>query len=116
DYGWLEYWFERTSTDVVHALVERLFAGGLDALLSVDSQALHEPRFARLAPGGDVVPPPTDRVDFEGAYGLYYREVFFHTPFLIAGQLHGSQRFEEAQRWYHCIFDPTAAVAATTPL
>lgn len=37
----------------------------------------------------------------------YYWEVFFHNPLLIATQLSQAQRFEEAQRWFHLIFDPT---------
>ena len=53
---------------------------------------------------------PKEEVDFEyqGAYSLYNWELFFHTPFLIAMQLSKNQRFEEAQKWFHYIFDPTA--------
>jgi len=52
---------------------------------------------------------PRDDVDFTygGAYAQYNWEVFFHAPLLIAGQLGQNQRFEEAQRWFHYIFDPT---------
>ncbi|MDA8137861.1 MAG: neuraminidase-like domain-containing protein [Desulfobacteraceae bacterium] len=39
--------------------------------------------------------------------GSYEWEVFFHAPLLIATQLSAAQRFEEAQRWFHTIFDPT---------
>ena len=39
----------------------------------------------------------------------YYRETFFHIPFLVADQLNIDQDFAGAQRWYHTIFDPTAA-------
>ena len=42
----------------------------------------------------------------------YYWEVFFHNPLLIATQLSQAQRFEEAQRWFHLIFDPTINDAA----
>ncbi|MFA6372932.1 MAG: hypothetical protein WCW68_09930, partial [Methanothrix sp.] len=38
----------------------------------------------------------------------YFEEVFFHVPFLIANKLNSNQVFEEAQRWYHYIFNPTA--------
>ncbi|MEI6268261.1 MAG: neuraminidase-like domain-containing protein [Methylococcaceae bacterium] len=38
---------------------------------------------------------------------LYNWEVFFHNPLLVATQLSQAQRFEEAQRWFHLIFDPT---------
>lgn len=54
-------------------------------------------------------PYPKIDVDFnmEGAYALYNWELFFHIPLLIAGKLRNNQRFEEAQKWYHYIFDPT---------
>src|SRR5262249_51841736 len=54
-------------------------------------------------------PYPVEDVDFSytGAYSLYNWELFFHTPMLIATRLGSNQRFEEAQRWFHYIFDPT---------
>ena len=30
--------------------------------------------------------------------------------FLIANRLNGNQQFEEAQKWYHYVFDPTSRV------
>lgn len=48
------------------------------------------------------------RLDFSGPYGVYYRELYFQIPYLIANALHSRGRFEAAQRWYHYIFDPTA--------
>jgi hypothetical protein len=48
------------------------------------------------------------RIDFEKVpTSIYNWEVFFHNPLLIATQLSQAQRFEEAQRWFHLIFDPT---------
>jgi hypothetical protein len=44
---------------------------------------------------------------FGGAYSQYNWELFFHTPLLIAERLMQNQRFEEAQKWFHYIFDPT---------
>jgi|GEM_PF-475368 len=41
-------------------------------------------------------------------YSLYNWETFFHTPFQIANELSANQHFEEAMKWYHYIFDPTA--------
>jgi hypothetical protein len=53
---------------------------------------------------------PNEDIDFThpGAYSLYNWELFFHVPFLIANQLSRNQRFAEARRWFHYIFDPTA--------
>jgi len=49
------------------------------------------------------------KVDFsvEGAYSIYNWELFYHIPLSIADQLSKNQRFAEAQKWYHFIFDPT---------
>ncbi len=62
-------------------------------------------------------PYPIEDVNFEygGAYSLYNWELFFHTPFLIAVQLSKNQRFEEAQKWFHYIFDPTATDSPDRP-
>ena len=43
-----------------------------------------------------------------GAYANYNWELLFHVPLTIAVHLSKNQRFAEAQRWFHYIFDPTA--------
>ena len=62
-------------------------------------------------------PYPVEDVDFSygGAYAQYNWELFFHAPLLIASRLTKNQRFEDAQRWLHYIFDPTDASADDTP-
>jgi hypothetical protein len=65
-------------------------------------------------PSSFVVPPDTlDDYDFTfgGAYSVYNWELFFHLPLLLAEKLRKEQRFEEAQRWYHFIFNPLAGVS-----
>ncbi|MEP7304388.1 MAG: neuraminidase-like domain-containing protein [Acidobacteriota bacterium] len=54
-------------------------------------------------------PYPDNTVDFDfgAGYSGYNWELFFHVPMLIAGRLSLDQRFEDAQRWYHYVFDPT---------
>ncbi len=42
----------------------------------------------------------------------YDWEVFFHIPLLIACALTKNQRFEEAQDWFHLIFNPTINVSS----
>ena len=91
---------------------------GLDGLLNLANQRLNdnetEPVFkttyspvpARVDLGANT---PREDVDFDydGAYSIYNWELFFHAPFMIATQLSKNQRFEEAQKWFHYIFDPT---------
>lgn len=110
----LRFAFSRASTVTAQALRQRLFAGGVPRLLALDSQRLPELPFTRfyLDPNGSppsaVVPPPTDRLDFDGAYGEYFWEIFFHGPFLVAEGLRAARRFAEARAWYQYVFDPTA--------
>ncbi|MDR4505818.1 MAG: neuraminidase-like domain-containing protein [Candidatus Scalindua sp.] len=55
-------------------------------------------------------PYPIENVDFDlgGAFESYNWELFFHIPLLIADRLTKNQRFEEALKWFHFIFDPKA--------
>jgi hypothetical protein len=41
------------------------------------------------------------------AYATYNWELFYHIPLFIATRLSQDQRFDEAQNWFHYIFDPT---------
>ncbi|MEM9023177.1 MAG: hypothetical protein AAGB22_05525, partial [Bacteroidota bacterium] len=56
-----------------------------------------------------IQPYPSNNIDFSraGGYGLYNWELFFHAPVMIACHLMQNQKFAEAQKWFHYIFDPT---------
>jgi hypothetical protein len=62
-------------------------------------------------------PYPSEDVDFSftGAYSLYNWELFFHAPILIATRLSQNQKFEDAQKWLHYVFDPTDTSALPSP-
>jgi len=62
-------------------------------------------------------PYPVGDLDFSsgGAYSVYNWELFYHVPITVAIHLSQNQRFEEAQRWLHYIFDPTDASEGPTP-
>ncbi|MFO0761439.1 MAG: neuraminidase-like domain-containing protein [Byssovorax sp.] len=64
-----------------------------------------------------IKPYPIEDVDFsfQGAYSLYNWELFFHAPLLIASMLTQNQRFAEAQKWLHYIFDPTTGGGESAP-
>ncbi len=47
-------------------------------------------------------------VSEDGAYAVYNWELFYHVPLTIAVHLSKNQRFAQAQKWFHYIFDPTA--------
>lgn len=52
---------------------------------------------------------PHDRVNFDlgHPHGPFNWELFFHLPFTVAKHLSRNQKFAEAQKWFHYIFDPT---------
>ncbi|MNO68304.1 hypothetical protein D3C76_591270 [compost metagenome] len=55
---------------------------------------------------------PVSALDFHGANGLYFRELFLHLPALVASRLTEQKQFEEAEHWYlHYLFDPYRASA-----
>lgn len=49
------------------------------------------------------------------ACSQYNWELFFHAPLYIACKLSQNQKFEEAMRWFHYIFNPTDASAENAP-
>jgi len=45
---------------------------------------------------------------FDGCNGLFFWELFFHLPHLVATRLSAEGRYREAQGWYEYIFNPLA--------
>lgn len=103
----------RMTTAAVHKLSASLFTGGIDRLLSLSSQQIPVERelpFNRFQFNQDYINPPfvTEgaQVDFDGVYGLYYQEVFFHAPLYIYSLLKTNQKFSDAKKWIEYIFNP----------
>lgn len=118
--------FTRLTTGAVRRLIQTMAFGGIDHVLSIDTQQAGGPAaldFTRFYPAppktpGNVVPPETlngGAVDFGGAYRPYFEEIFFHAPFFIASQLNAGRHYLEAMRWYEHIFDPAAVSKGQTP-
>ena len=63
------------------------------------------------------IPYPVKDLDFTsgGAYSAYNWELFCHVPITCAIHLSKNQRFAEAQRWFHYLFDPTDDSEGPTP-
>jgi hypothetical protein len=81
-----------------------LFADFFDAFYKPNTQLVQRPY-------------PVKDLDFTsgGAYAAYNWELFFHVPLTIAIHLSRNQRFAEAQRWFHFLFDPTDDSDDPTP-
>jgi hypothetical protein len=107
----------RLTTSTAYKLNQKLFAGGVAALLDLATQELDElpafsitestPTTIRVRPERAAHIPTSENLDFTSANAIYYWEIFFHAPFLIAQSLNTSQKFEAAKQWYEYIFDPT---------
>ncbi|WP_347901689.1 neuraminidase-like domain-containing protein [Pseudomonas purpurea] len=73
----------------------------VEAVLDWETQHLPEP-----APTAGPIDEPNGA--FDGANGLFFWELFFHLPHLVASRLNAENRFLEAQQWLHYLFDPQA--------
>jgi Tc toxin complex TcA C-terminal TcB-binding domain len=112
--------FDYSFTNFFHPLVGDLVSrlngpGGLGATLDArwqDSlsreffQAIYRPEENQLV-HVDWRPAEID-VSEHGPYAIYNWELFYHVPVTIAVHLSKQQRFAEAQRWFHYVFDPTS--------
>jgi len=115
------YWtFETFYHPYVCEFIKRLNHDGVEGLLrwsrqndpkTTPVQLLEQRDFFQPTYVPQVVeqPYPREDVDFSptGAYSQYNWELFFHIPLHIADRLSKNQRFAEAQKWFHSIFDPT---------
>ncbi|WP_293116023.1 hemopexin repeat-containing protein [Moorena sp. SIO4G3] len=119
----------RLSSMTGSKLSQKLFAHGIDDLFSLRNQEIDElPMFKKVDKDkkidedekGDTIIlvnqekvetlPLHSHLEFRGANGLHYWELFFHAPLLIAQSLNTQQKFEEAKKWFEFIFDPTDEV------
>ncbi len=108
----------RLTSSTAEQLNQILFAGGIAQLLQMSTQEINEsPTISTDGSSPDNIHidstwvssvPINSHLDFNSANGLYYWEVFFHAPFLIAQALNADQQFDYAKEWYEYIFDPTA--------
>ncbi|AOW98559.1 hypothetical protein BJP34_03050 [Moorena producens PAL-8-15-08-1] len=119
----------RLSSMTGSKLSQKLFAHGIDDLFSLRNQEIDElPMFKKVDydpnkpakespdtiievnPNRVETLPLHSHLEFRGANGLHYWELFFHAPLLIAQSLNTQQKFEEAKKWFEYIFDPTDEV------
>lgn len=113
----VQYEVVRLTSSTAERMNQILFAGGIKALLQMSTQEMNEtptisfeastPDNIEMKRGKFRKEPTNNHLDFNSANGIYYWEVFFHAPFLLAQALNTNQQFEVAKRWYEYIFDPT---------
>ncbi|MCA6221642.1 Tc toxin subunit A-related protein [Photorhabdus antumapuensis] len=57
-----------------------------------------------------VVPSFTEPMNFSGANSLYFWELFYYTPMLVAQRLLHEQNFDEANRWLKYVWSPSGYI------
>lgn len=70
----------------------------LDHLFTTSASQWREPAIEANAEPGSL--------DFHGAHGIYFWELFLYLPWLVASRLNTERRYAEAQSWLNYIFDP----------
>lgn len=126
----LQFNVERISTSAINILSNALNFGGIESALELEVQqapiSIFRP-FSYLEPTTKQIAAPISKnvleaplittnqqVAFNGPYGIYYWELFFHSPFLVASILNTHQKFDEAEKWMKYIFNPTEQVNLLT--
>src|SRR5262249_46695993 len=97
-----------------------LYRGGPSALFNRQVEVATKSDFfnAVYKPTQQILQPyPLDELTFDRAngYAIYNWEVFFHIPLLIPTPLMQNQHFEDAQKWFHFIFNPTDGSSDSVP-
>ncbi|UXU86132.1 neuraminidase-like domain-containing protein [Burkholderia sp. S-53] len=87
----------QTSTNSGPFFYATLENGGINRLLSYATQT-----FPIETPDGPT--GPSASINFNSAYGLYFWELFFYAPFLIADRYLVQQDYDNAALWYQYIF------------
>lgn len=111
--GGRPYESRRLGTTLATDLSRTLFYDGVAGLLAKETQKdlkekshLVTSRNYRTRVAGR-----TDRMNFKGPLGTYYREIFMYIPALLAAHQNARGDYGAAQAWYAKIFDPTADFA-----
>jgi hypothetical protein len=121
------YTFENFYHPFIGELIEKLNKESLPGMLDPNYHQLLTDKFGKYFESyytpldSDVVkftefPIKEIDVSVSGPYANYNWELLFHIPLTIAVHLSKNQRFAEAQRWFHYIFDPTCNDTSIPPL
>ena len=108
------YAFENFFHPFVAELIEKLNRESLPGLLNPDfhkglTTEFFDSFYDELTTNLVHVEHRPKEIDLRegGPYAGYNWELLFHVPLTIAVHLSKNQRFAEARRWFHYIFDPT---------
>ncbi|MEM6699894.1 MAG: neuraminidase-like domain-containing protein, partial [Bacteroidota bacterium] len=106
------YKFHNFFHPYVEEFTKLIYEGDLTDLLDIETQKKKESFFDDNYTINSnpllSIESSDKKVDFEveAPYALYNWELFYHIPLATAVQLVKNQRFADAQRWFHFIFNP----------
>lgn len=116
----------------VEDIMEQLDKGGIDAIFdpafnnnlqndsiafkdtyNPDTSVMHYYPVTKTDADYDVY--PYSKIDFssDSPQAIYNWELFFHIPLLVANKLMQDQKFDEAMKWFHYVFNPNAQTSIT---
>ncbi len=107
------YKFQTNFHPFVCDFIKTINTHGLDEFYSEANQNPEEKALIpsnKYDPGRYLLKPypkASQDFDYSGTYSIYNWELFFHIPLYIATRLSQNQKFDEARKWFHYIFDPT---------
>lgn len=110
-----QYDFKNFFHPYVGALIKQLNAttfqkmldpGFLHGLFAKYAAADYAPTANNLSMTATIEPKSID-TSIGGPYAVYNWELLYHLPVAVAVHLSNNQRFAEAQKWFHLVFDPT---------
>ncbi len=99
----------RLASSLTRSLGQVFARSGLDGLLEPAFQRSLKEKPSAISPLRGQSDPKRSPFDDSNAFSTYYDETFFHIPFLVADHLNSQAKHSAAQRWFHYLFDPTAA-------
>lgn len=120
-----DFSFQLFDHPYTHHFIKQLDRNGISGLLNFENQQLtdkdevteltdfqrdyapDESKITLLPSGIRAIPEKNIDFTISSSYSIYNWELFFHIPLLIATRLSKNQKFEESQKWFHYIFDPT---------
>lgn len=100
----------QASGDPIKAMLDPAFLNNLTTAFFATEYTVNP------APSVEVTSrPKTIDLDHYLPYACYNWELVYHIPVAVAVHLTRNQRFAEAQKWFHYVFDPTSTDLSVLP-
>lgn len=102
---------------VVSEIIDRTIYSGLGKIINENNE-LNEAflnNFSRWTFDFEDIENSFFSYAVQNSFSQYNWELFFHIPMYVANKLRQDQKFAEAQKWFHYVFDPTSSDPTNAP-